>query len=82
MRETKTGNNTKELHTDDDVFLLSYGVPVAAFVSGIGYIRTEEFFGKTTSKHISSWLRANGALDRVMNVPQKGLEELISRARN
>lgn len=82
MREIKTGDNTRELHTDDDIFLLSYGVPVAAFVEGIGYIRTEEFFSKATSKHINNWLRDNGALDRAMKIPQKGMEELISRARN
>ena len=83
MKEKKTGQNVKELYADDGtVFLLSYDVPVAAYVPGIGYVRTEERFSQTTTKHVNNWLRANEAIDRAMEVTQNGLEQLISRSRN
>jgi hypothetical protein len=35
--------------------LLSYGVPVAAFIPGRGYVRTSERFSVTTSRHASTF---------------------------
>lgn len=37
--------------------LFSYRTPVAAFVPGEGYFRTNQNWSRTTSKHINKWLR-------------------------
>ena len=34
----------------------SYPTPVAAFVPGRGYLRTDRFYSSTTSKHINAWI--------------------------
>jgi hypothetical protein len=34
---------------------LSYGVPVAAFVPGRGYIKRDTYFSVTTSKHANAF---------------------------
>jgi hypothetical protein len=34
---------------------LSYGVPVAAFLPGRGYVRTKARYSVTTSKHMNSF---------------------------
>jgi len=39
-----------------DIVLFSYSTPVAAFVAGGGYIRTEEKYSATTTDHINKWL--------------------------
>lgn len=39
------------------VVLFSYNTPVAAFVPGQGYVRTNHKWSVTTSKHINKWLR-------------------------
>lgn len=36
---------------------LSYGVPVAAFVPGLSYIRTDKRYSVTTSKHANAYAR-------------------------
>lgn len=35
--------------------LFSYSTPVAAFVPGEGYVRTEAHYSVTTSKHINAY---------------------------
>lgn len=35
--------------------LTSYGVPVAAFIPGRGYLRTNARYSVTTSKHMNAW---------------------------
>ena len=37
--------------------LFSYRTPVAAYVPGEGYFRTNHNWSRTTSKHINKWLR-------------------------
>lgn len=39
------------------VVFFSYGTPVAAFVPGAGYVRSNHKWSRTTSKHINQWLR-------------------------
>lgn len=41
--------------TDGREVLLSYGVPVAAFVPGRGYIKTDAKYSVTTSKHANGY---------------------------
>jgi len=39
----------------NEVFF-SYETPVAAFISGQGYVATEEYYSKTTSRHIGNYI--------------------------
>lgn len=40
--------------------LVSYATPVAAFVSGAGYLVTNRKYSVTTSRHVRAWLAENG----------------------
>jgi len=61
-----------ELTTDPAVTLLfSYKTPVAAFIAGRGYFRTEHKWSVTTSKHITKWLDGATAATR----PQEFFEQ-------
>lgn len=46
--------------TDNREVLLSYGVPVAAFVPGFGYIKRAQRYSVTTSKHANEYCRQSG----------------------
>ncbi len=41
--------------SDGSSVLYSYRTPVAAFVPGLGYMRTEEYFSVTTSRHANEF---------------------------
>jgi hypothetical protein len=51
----------------------SYRTPVAAFRPGKGWIRTEQKYSATTSKHINIWL---GGLNAT-TVPQSEIDNLV-----
>lgn len=36
--------------------LFSYETPVAAFIPGRGYVKTDKYYSRTTSKHITEWV--------------------------
>ena len=48
-------NSNQVALTDGRVICLSYGVPVAAFIPGKGYVKTSRKFSVTTSKHANSF---------------------------
>ena len=52
----------------------SYKTPVAAFIPGQGYIRTNQKWSRTTSKHINAWLRN---VSIVGSVDQSFLDNLV-----
>jgi hypothetical protein len=57
MKLNNLGVNQVEItKSDGTVVFFSYNTPVAAFVPGVGYIRTEKHWSSTTSKHINKWL--------------------------
>lgn len=91
MIKLKTiGPNQTELNFDDGlVVFFSYETPVAAFISGRGYIRSEEKYSKTTTKHVNQWLDKQGIISPqnvsyhhrtgdVTQVPQYQIDALIS----
>lgn len=49
------GPNMTEVEHGDITILYSYETPVAVFLPGAGYLRTEQHFSVTTSKHIGKW---------------------------
>ena len=55
---------------------LSYGVPVAAFIPGRGYLHTDARYSVTTSRHMFAYVgRARGC--RCTEVPDAELRTLI-----
>lgn len=56
MKVKNLGANktTIELANGTTVFV-SYETPVAAFIVGRGYIKTDKSWSVTTSKHITQW---------------------------
>jgi hypothetical protein len=78
MSISPIGSNQTELSLPDGSrVLFSYKTPVAAYVIGRGYIRTEERFGPTTSKHINNWMGKGVGKE----VPQGEIEEIATGMR-
>lgn len=75
MKMRKAGNNMTELSlTNGTDVLFSYETPVAAYVEGEGYVRTETRYSITTSKHINKWLNGMAARE----VPQTFIDALVA----
>ena len=76
MKLTKLGPNKTELQlADGTVVFFSYKTPVAALIPGEGWVRTDEKYSVTTSKHINQWLAENNA-EFVDTVNQHRLDAL------
>jgi hypothetical protein len=74
MKLAQVGSNQTviTLHNGTKVFF-SYETPVAAYVPEQGWLKTERFYSRTTSKHINRWLpEREGAV-----VPQATLDALL-----
>ena len=56
MQLTPIASNMTEIETSEERILFSYRTPVAAYVFGRGYVRTETKWSVTTSRHINKWL--------------------------
>jgi hypothetical protein len=80
MKIKPAGSNMTELETSDGTTVLfSYTTPVAAFMPGAGFIKTEKTFSRTTSKHITKWINKNGSPEStVTEVSQEMIEELVN----
>lgn len=63
-------NQTSVALADGTVIFFSYQTPVAAFVPGRGYMKTDCRWSRTTSKHVTQWLTREGARD-AKEVPQE-----------
>lgn len=76
MKVRAIGSNQTEIETSrGDTVLVSYETPVAAHVNGT-YMKTEEHYSQTTTKHVNAWLRNNGAR-QVTIVKQSTIDQLI-----
>ena len=61
MKVRNIGSNQSEIeHYNGVRVLISYSTPVAAFVPGTGYVKTDESFSPTTSRHINRWTDGRG----------------------
>ena len=56
MQLTPIASNMTEVETSEARILFSYRTPVAAYVYGTGYVRTEKYWSVTTSRHINKWI--------------------------
>jgi hypothetical protein len=73
MRLNNIGSNQTSISTNNgtEVFF-SYTTPVAAFVPGRGYIRTDRSYSVTTSRHINAWAGRNAEA-----VPQAEIDGIL-----
>ena len=75
MQLTPIASNMTEIETDDARILFSYRTPVAAYVFGEGFVKTEKFWSVTTSRHINKWI---GSTNRpIKQVPQTYLDNSV-----
>ena len=75
MKVKQLGSNQVELVIPGKArVLFSYNTPVAAFVEGGGWVKTDRFYSITTSKHINRYL--NGVEAEI--VDQSVIDELVS----
>ena len=65
MQLTPLASNMTEVETDLGRVLFSYRTPVAAYVYGEGFVRTEKWWSVTTSRHINKWFPENGTVKEV-----------------
>jgi len=70
LRLRALGANRTELVLDNGpIVFFSYDTPVAAHIPGRGYVRTEQPYSRTTSKHIGLWLAAHDTRLSIFAVP-------------
>ena len=72
MRLTPIASNMTEVETSDARVLFSYSTPVAAYIYGEGFVKTEKWYSVTTSRHINKWLDGSQAKE----VPQEKINLL------
>ena len=73
MKLTPIATNQTEVSYNNGLqVFFSYRTPVAAFEFGRGYIKTEQFWSVTTSRHINKWGAKEGE-----EVPQEYLNNLV-----
>ena len=56
MQLTPIASNMTEVETSKARVLFSYRTPVAAYVFGRGYVKTEKWYSVTTTRHINKWI--------------------------
>ena len=74
MQLTPIASNMTEVETSEARILFSYRTPVAAYVFGEGFVRTEKWWSVTTSRHINKWIGKDVA---VKEVAQTYLDNLV-----
>ena len=73
MQLTPIASNMTEVETSEARILFSYRTPVAAYVFGEGFVKTEKWWSVTTSRHINKWLDGGTAEE----VSQTYLDNLV-----
>ena len=76
MQLTPIASNMTEVETSEARILFSYRTPVAAYVFGRGYVRTEKWWSVTTSRHINKWLDLRYG-ETAKEVSQTYLDKLV-----
>ena len=74
MKLTPIAANRNLISYDDgtEVFF-SYSTPVAGYHPKLGYVRTQQWYSSTTTRHINKYLEY---VELVTNVPQETINEL------
>ena len=82
MQLTPIASNMTEIETSEARILFSYRTPVAAYVFGEGYVRTEKWWSVTTSRHINKWLDGGTAKEVSQTYLDKLVQGVIMRLSN
>ena len=69
-------NQTELIYENGTRIFFSYQTPVAAYITGRGWIKTSHRYSVTTSRHLNRWLSANGAFELAEQVHQSELDRL------
>jgi len=72
MQLTPIASNMTEVETSEARILFSYRTPVAAYIYGEGYVKTDKWWSTTTSRHINKWGAKEGT-----EMPQSILDSLV-----
>jgi len=74
--------NMNEITVGNITVLFSYKTPVAYHESGVGYAKTNKYWSRTTSRHITQWLSLNGYNEKLgdglREVDQEVLDNLLN----
>ena len=77
MQLTPIASNMTEVETSEARILFSYRTPVAAYVFGDGFVRTEKWWSVTTSRHINKWLDGGTPKEVAQTYLDKLVQEVI-----
>ena len=82
MQLTPIASNMTEVETSKARVLFSYRTPVAAYVFGRGYVKTEKWYSVTTTRHINKWIGMDMPVSGYVavtteEVPQTYLDTLV-----
>ena len=82
MQLTPIASNMTEVETSEARVLFSYSTPVAAYVFGRGYVKTEKWYSTTTTRHINKWINMDMPVSGYVavtteEVPQTYLDNLV-----
>ena len=82
MQLTPIASNMTEVETKEARILFSYRTPVAAYVFGRGYVKTEKWYSVTTTRHINKWIYMDMPVSvhiavTTEEVPQTYLDNLV-----
>ena len=78
MQLTPIASNMTEVETSEARILFSYRTPVAAYIFGEGFVKTDQFWSVTTSRHINKWLKdGHEDLPECKEIPQARLDSLV-----
>ena len=78
MQLTPIASNMTEVETSKARVLFSYRTPDAAYVFGRGYVKTENWYSVTTTRHINKWIDGGTAKE----VAQTYLDNLVQEVYN
>ena len=77
MKLKPLGPNTNVIELDNMRILVSYETPVAAWIAGQGFVKTEKKWSATTSKHVTQWLNTEPGDGSAQFKPQTFFDELF-----
>ena len=75
MQLTPIASNMTEVETSKARVLFSYRTPVAAYVFGRGYVKTEKWYSVTTTRHINKWIEMDMPVSGYMSVTTEKVEQ-------
>ena len=78
LNPVAANQNEVELPNGTTVFF-SYRTPVAAHIPGVGYVKTDKQWSRTTSKHIGQFIARNGGSRNAASIkPQSWFDNLTA----